>query len=357
VRLPDGLRSRAVLLGTSQYVDPNLPPLPAVRNNLSDLAAVLTSPDGTGLPVEHCAVLPDQTDVEVLGAQLETVAAQAQDLLLVYYAGHGLVDAKGKLYLALPRTRRDQLRWTGLPFSHVQDVILDSPAANRVLILDCCFAGRAIEAMSDPQSVVSGQIEIAGTYTLTSTSANAVSHAPKDARHTAFTGQLLDVLRSGTADQDELLTLSVIYRNLLRSLASHGMPRPEQRGTLTADLLALAPNRRTTALVLRAEYERFLLTPQQVRDELFGKPAEGAKGYNEDEVDNFLDLVEVQLALPIEQASELTPEDVHNVAFTSPAAGKRGYREDDVDTFLDQVEEEVARRRALHLRWKALGRG
>jgi hypothetical protein len=177
MRLPDGRRSRAVLLGTSEYLHPELAPLPAVRNNLTDLAAVLTSPTETGLPSENCTIQLDQTDVEVLGDRLETAAAQADDLLLVYYAGHGLLDVKGKLYITLPRTRHDQLRWTGLPFSHVQEAILDSPANNRVLILDCCFAGRAIEAMTDPQSEVSGQIEIAGTYTITSTSANAVSHA------------------------------------------------------------------------------------------------------------------------------------------------------------------------------------
>ncbi|MFZ2511236.1 MAG: DivIVA domain-containing protein, partial [Gordonia sp. (in: high G+C Gram-positive bacteria)] len=38
----------------------------------------------------------------------------------------------------------------------------------------------------------------------------------------------------------------------------------------------------------------------------------------------------------------LTPADVHNVAFSKPPIGKRGYNEDEVDQFLDFVENELA---------------
>jgi DivIVA domain-containing protein len=39
----------------------------------------------------------------------------------------------------------------------------------------------------------------------------------------------------------------------------------------------------------------------------------------------------------------LTPADVHNVAFSKPPIGKRGYNEDEVDAFLDLVETELGR--------------
>lgn len=39
----------------------------------------------------------------------------------------------------------------------------------------------------------------------------------------------------------------------------------------------------------------------------------------------------------------LTPADVANVAFSKPPLGKRGYQEDEVDAFLDLVETELAR--------------
>jgi cyclophilin family peptidyl-prolyl cis-trans isomerase len=241
-RLPDGFRSRAVLLGTSTFADPTLSALPAVANNLTDLSALLTSQYGTALPAAHCTVRHNQNDVGAIGELLENVARQAEDMLLIYYSGHGLVDVRGELHLSLPGTRSDLLRWTALPFSRVREVVADSAARNRILILDCCFSGRAIESMADQQSVISGQVEITGTYTLTSTTANSPAQAPWGARHTAFSGALVELLGGGAPDEPELLTLHDIYRHLVRVLQSRGLPRPEQRGTNTTDQLALARN-------------------------------------------------------------------------------------------------------------------
>jgi DivIVA domain-containing protein len=39
----------------------------------------------------------------------------------------------------------------------------------------------------------------------------------------------------------------------------------------------------------------------------------------------------------------LTPADIHNTAFKKPPIGKRGYDEEEVDAFLDEVEQELIR--------------
>lgn len=44
-----------------------------------------------------------------------------------------------------------------------------------------------------------------------------------------------------------------------------------------------------------------------------------------------------------EYSMPLTPADVHNVAFSKPPIGKRGYNEDEVDQFLDLIELELTR--------------
>ncbi len=40
--------------------------------------------------------------------------------------------------------------------------------------------------------------------------------------------------------------------------------------------------------------------------------------------------------------ANLTPADVHNVAFRKPPLGKRGYDEEEVDAFLERVELTIA---------------
>ncbi|MCW2525562.1 MAG: DivIVA protein, partial [Pseudonocardiales bacterium] len=46
---------------------------------------------------------------------------------------------------------------------------------------------------------------------------------------------------------------------------------------------------------------------------------------------------------PTSTAHSLTPAEVHNVAFKKPPIGKRGYDEEEVDNFLDVVEAELSR--------------
>jgi DivIVA domain-containing protein len=74
----------------------------------------------------------------------------------------------------------------------------------------------------------------------------------------------------------------------------------------------------------------------------FSKPTAGKRGYNEDEVDAFLDRVDA--ALRDATGHTLTPEQVRDTAFSKPPLGKRGYNEDEVDAFLDRVEQEMRRR-------------
>ncbi|MFF4827726.1 caspase domain-containing protein [Streptomyces sp. NPDC001312] len=234
-RLPDPDRSRAILIGTGTHADGSgLPSLPAIAANLADLRQVLTDPATGSLPVDHCITAADPATAGEVGTLLARAATEATDLLFVYYGGHGLVDDRGRLHLALPRTDAADIRWTALPFETLREELLDSPAAIRVLVLDCCFSGRAIEAMTSGHSMVAGQIDVAGTYTLASTSANAVAYAPEGAVHTAFTGALLAALRGPVA-----LSLDDLFDEVRRDLAVRDMPRPQRRVVNNAGNLVL----------------------------------------------------------------------------------------------------------------------
>jgi DivIVA domain-containing protein len=85
------------------------------------------------------------------------------------------------------------------------------------------------------------------------------------------------------------------------------------------------------------------ITDEDVRKVVFRKPRFGKRGYDEDEVDAFLDVLAEALSTR-PGAPRLSPADVHDVAFRKPPLGRRGYDEDEVDAFLDLAEKELLRR-------------
>ena len=227
-----------MLIGTSRYDSRELPGLPAVRNNVRELASLLS--ELSGFPRERCIVLPEPTDPRTVYRTLRHYALDTDDTFFVYFSGHGQTGRLNDLHLCMTATNPDELRVSALPYDLVREIMLDSPAANRIVILDCCFSGRAIDDMSG--NAVGG-LGIEGTYVLTSAAANAVALAPQGEKFTAFTGELIQLLRTGVPGETDLLTFASLYRHLLDRMTSRGLPRPHQRGTGTADQLALARNR------------------------------------------------------------------------------------------------------------------
>lgn len=254
---------RAALIGVSQYADPEFPDIPAARNNVADFARSLTAPGGA-FTEESCTVLTDPIQSTQVGKAIATAAREADDVLLVYYTGHGVVDRRGRLYLALPDSGRDHPEWSSVPFPILRDELMGSRARARILILDCCFSGRAFEAMSTPAGVVDGQIDIKGTYTITSSARDETSLAPEGHRHTAFTGALL------SAAADTSLTLDQLYSEVDHILRRDRQPRPQRRSVNVAGELRMftAPEPRPAsagvpiAPALEADSETLFLNGQ-----------------------------------------------------------------------------------------------
>ncbi|UGT55004.1 translation initiation factor IF-2 N-terminal domain-containing protein [Nocardia asteroides] len=224
--------SRAVLIGAATYIHPDLTAIPAALNNLADLTQALTSTGGAFAP-QHCIAVPDPVSGDQIGHAVAEAAREATDVLFVYYAGHGVLDSRGRLYLAVTGTDPSRPTWTSVSFQTLREEILESRATMRVLILDCCYSGRAFEAMSDVASVIAGETGIYGTYTITSSKANEASLAPLGHRNTAFTAALL------AAAQTAELTLDELYLRTEQYLIDHGYPRPSRRAVDAAGALIL----------------------------------------------------------------------------------------------------------------------
>jgi len=243
--LPDPERSQVVLIGTSRYQHEELPDLPAVGRSVNELAAALTKPPDGLVPRANCTVLADEGDIRLIGRKLMTAAKNAQDLLIVYYIGHGLVSGwRHDLYLGLPDSDLFDPEFNSLEYDKLRSAVRASPASTKIIILDCCFSGRVVtDTMTDPVSYAIGQVEIEGTYVLTSAQRDKVSLIIPGEEHTAFTGRLLKLLHDGIPGGHELLTIDDLYRQLLAIMQSEGLPHPQKRGTDSAGLAALAKNR------------------------------------------------------------------------------------------------------------------
>jgi hypothetical protein len=238
--LPDPSRSRAVLIGASTYS--HLEDLPAVRNNLSGFYDVLVAPVLGGLPADNCMIVAEPAKPVDVYRTLRLHAAAAEDTLLVYFAGHGRLGDRNELFLCLPDTDPDELPYSAWPYDELRRVVAGSRASKKVVILDCCFSGRALADQAGNEETILGQVGIAGTYLLTATVANAVALAPRGERYTAFTGALVGLLNTGIPDGPELLTFDQIYPRLQHALISRQLPRPRQQGNDTIAYLALARN-------------------------------------------------------------------------------------------------------------------
>jgi hypothetical protein len=234
-----------VLLGVPDYADPALIDVPQVRRNVVDLQAVLTDPRLGGFAPRHCQVAPWRASVAEVGRLLRTAADEAEDLLLFYYSGHGLLSAlRRELHLSVHDTEHDQPSFTALAYHAVRDAWVRSRAGSRVVILDCCFSGRAIgDTLANLVDVVIEQVGVTGTYTLAASAGSSTAMVLGTETHTAFTGRLLDLLRTGVPDAGDVLDLGTLYRHLHARMLADGLPPPQQRGTENADRLGLVRNR------------------------------------------------------------------------------------------------------------------
>ncbi|MEV6150232.1 hypothetical protein AB0L53_07795 [Nonomuraea sp. NPDC052129] len=236
--LPDPDQSRAVFIGMAKYTV--LTDLPAVEASMQDLREVLTHPiTGSFSHSTSSLVLDPSTAAEALNP-LEEAAAEARDTLFLHISCHGLVSSySGGLSLAIVDSRPFS-SFTTIPYDWVRELVTNCPARRRVIMLDCCYSGRALGAMGAGDLVAAAEIE--GTYLISATAGNNVALSPGGERYTSFTGELIDLLRGGISDGPEVLDLDLIYRNLSARLRAKGRPQPQRSTRSNIDQLGLISN-------------------------------------------------------------------------------------------------------------------
>lgn len=241
--LPNSERSRAVLIGTSNYAgDSGYASLPSVAMNLKSLEQFLFSRTG----LEHVEVAIDPSDEDHIYHPLDRAVKEAEDLLLFYFAGHG-VAIENDLGLTLTRSQAAHPSRRNVRYSAIRKVIGESRARVRMVILDCCHSGKAFGANTLGAESRDEQLKelavISGAYVLTATDTKTkFASADGTGGHTAFTGSLIDVLSVGERSGAEYLTMSRVYPLLRAKLQGANQPTPKCSGADTAAELALTRN-------------------------------------------------------------------------------------------------------------------
>ncbi|HEX9999803.1 MAG TPA: caspase family protein, partial [Actinoplanes sp.] len=236
-------------MGTSRFTAASLHDLPAVERNLHGLDRAFANETLWGLPAANRTVLHQPDGVEQALDAVRSAAMAATDTIVVYYAGHGLISEQSdELMLTLPRSDPARM-YTSLPYAWLRNQLVHTAtrARRKVIILDCCYAGRAgLDRMAPTgesiAQVVANQSMIEGACVLTATDAFTRAYAQSGAEYTAFTGALVEALTGGIPGPAALLDLTTLHVHLRDTLRSRGHPDPELRNRDTVGWVALARN-------------------------------------------------------------------------------------------------------------------
>jgi uncharacterized caspase-like protein/peptidoglycan hydrolase-like protein with peptidoglycan-binding domain len=215
-------RRVAILIGNGTFLpDSGLDNLRGPVNDVERLAAVLADPERGSFEVR---TFLDRPGSEVFPAIEDVVNdATRDDLVLIFYAGHGKLDGGGRLCLAMADTLTRRVFSTSISASGLTNLLGNGNAGAIVLLLDCCYSG----AMSKEfhRGLATEELgalarEVSGLHVITATTGTQTAREREEESDGlymgVFTRQIVEGLRSGTADRDGdgIVTLSDLERHL-----------------------------------------------------------------------------------------------------------------------------------------------
>ncbi|HSW31413.1 MAG TPA: caspase family protein [Longimicrobiales bacterium] len=238
-------RRLAVVIGVGQYASADIPDLEFAKADAQSVYDFLKS-DAAG-PFDDVLFL---TDEQATGAAMRQALfvflqqADWNDLVVVYYAGHGAPDPArpDNLYLLPSDADLNQLAATGFPMWDVKTALRRQIAAERVLVIaDACHsAGTAdgdVVGGGDANAIAGGFSQLfTPSRRLMMTAANTNEFSLEDARwggHGVFTHFLLEGLEGkGDVDADGIVTFTELFDYVAGSVrtATDGRQNPQRSG-------------------------------------------------------------------------------------------------------------------------------
>jgi uncharacterized caspase-like protein len=232
----------ALLIGVSDFVDTRLSRLNAPTNDVIALREILL--DKTRGEFDTVELSLNEDFVGMRENLSEFFRDKApDDLLLLYYSGHGILGRGNRLYLATAGSNLDSPRDHSISARDIREFIEDCRAGRQIVVLDCCHSGAFAEhakAAAAPPAVTSNTFSSsdAGLYVLTAADALQFAWDGSELRagneaangFSRFTSWLVDGLKKGeAAPEDEQITMDALYRYLFRRARAEGAASTPQR--------------------------------------------------------------------------------------------------------------------------------
>jgi formylglycine-generating enzyme required for sulfatase activity/uncharacterized caspase-like protein len=204
----------ALLIGVSEY-RAGFTPIPSVVKDVDALYRVLVDPERGDFLSENiiCLKNPDRQKMEDAIHSLFH-DRQKDDLVLFYFSGHGIKDAKNKLYLGTCITQKDNsgslVPTSAVDATTLHDRMESSKSQRKVIILDSCYSGAIAQGMTvkDDGTVRLEDLGGKGRAILTSSTATQYSIGAEATEYgstglSIYTRYLVEGIETGAADLDE----------------------------------------------------------------------------------------------------------------------------------------------------------
>lgn len=146
----------------------------------------------------------------ILLKEVKELFEDISDVALFYYAGHGYIQNDFG-YINPSDSRKGE---DGLSMEELLDIVNDSKAQNKVVILDSCFSGQ----FGNSPSVGNKALLTEGTTILTASSASQV--AGETNSHGIFTNLLIDALNGSACNLVGEITPGSVYAHIDQSLGA-----------------------------------------------------------------------------------------------------------------------------------------
>jgi formylglycine-generating enzyme required for sulfatase activity len=199
----------ALLIGVSEY-GAGFQPLPSAVEDVDALYRVLVDSERGEFLAPNIKVLknPDRQEMENEIYWLFH-DREADDLLLLYFSGHGIKDERNKFYLGTRITEKND-RGSLVPTSAVaatslHDRIESSLSERQVIVLDACYSGAIAKGMTiKDDGRVNVEDYLGGKGRAILTSSSAIDYAfGSEAGLSIYTRYLVEGIATGAADLDE----------------------------------------------------------------------------------------------------------------------------------------------------------